>query len=146
MVAYKRAAPQLLHELARLLSQHKWGEKGRVPHGIVNILNCSWQDLTAGASIQEQSGKEKSHIVLKLHEAQVSPDGEREAGRRNSCVVEDVVRGPQAGAKPRVKKRKHRGNIKPWVTLLWKPISARKDNNFNGKLKWLKNTHGMSKV
>ncbi|XP_029910574.1 uncharacterized protein C3orf20 homolog [Myripristis murdjan] len=47
--AYKRAAPHLLNELACLLSQHKWTEEGRIPHGLVNILNYSWQDLTAGA-------------------------------------------------------------------------------------------------
>lgn len=42
---YKSQAPQLLNELSHLLSQHK----ERIPWGIVNILDCSWEDLTAGA-------------------------------------------------------------------------------------------------
>ncbi|XP_076588544.1 uncharacterized protein LOC143321789 [Chaetodon auriga] len=120
MDAYKRAAPHLLNELARLLSHHKWCEKGCIPHGIVNILNYSWQDLTAGASIQEQRCKEKS-TFLKLDEArsrQVSPDEKREAGQRGSCAVEGVK--PQVSSNPRVKKRKqshHRAHNSATISL-----------------------------
>ncbi|XP_017261181.2 uncharacterized protein LOC108229962 isoform X2 [Kryptolebias marmoratus] len=53
--AYKRAAPRLLDELARLLSRHRWSEVGAVPHGIVNILNESWDELTVGASPRSTS-------------------------------------------------------------------------------------------
>ncbi|KAJ3596659.1 hypothetical protein NHX12_003063 [Muraenolepis orangiensis] len=48
MEAYKDAAPGLLRELAGLLSRYQWHEEGCVPRGLVNILNCSSQDLTAG--------------------------------------------------------------------------------------------------
>ena len=48
---YKHAAPQLLKELACLLAQHRWTEERCIPHGFVNIFNCSWRDLTsAGVS------------------------------------------------------------------------------------------------
>ena len=47
MGAYKDAAPELLGELGSLLSQYQWHEEGCIPRGLVNILNCSSQDLTA---------------------------------------------------------------------------------------------------
>nr|XP_046248964.1 uncharacterized protein LOC124061324 isoform X3 [Scatophagus argus] len=108
MDAYKRAAPQLLNELARLLSQHNWAEKRCIPHGIVNILNYSWEDLTLGAvhlKSQDQTDKRgDSTGSLKMDEPpsrQVSANHGREAGERNSCVVEKSVR-----SKPRVKQHK----------------------------------------
>ncbi|XP_035520938.1 uncharacterized protein LOC118330497 [Morone saxatilis] len=118
MDAYKRAAPRLLNELAHLLSQHKWTEKGCIPQGIVNILNYSWHDLTAGAAARskgpEQADKRgKFKGSLKLDEArsrQVSSAGDRrEAGERNSCAVGNdgpSVRKPQVSSNPRVKKHK----------------------------------------
>ncbi|XP_034001911.1 uncharacterized protein LOC117494975 isoform X2 [Trematomus bernacchii] len=120
MDAYQRAAPLILNDLARLLSQHKWTEEGRIPHGIVNILNCSWKDLTAGSvhfkSPEQAAEIRKSKDSGKLDESrssQVSAEDKREAGGRNSCVVENgspSVRKPQLSSNPRVKKRKHSSN------------------------------------
>ncbi|XP_055078188.1 uncharacterized protein C3orf20-like [Periophthalmus magnuspinnatus] len=31
--------------------QHKWSAEGRLPHGLVNILHYTWQELTAGARL-----------------------------------------------------------------------------------------------
>lgn len=111
MDAYKRAAPHLLNELARLLSQHKWSEKACIPQGIVNILNYSWQDLTAGAShlkSPEQTDQPESKGSLKFDEArprEVSSGADkRKAGERSSCVVEND--SPSVSSNPRVKKRK----------------------------------------
>ncbi|XP_054475567.1 uncharacterized protein C3orf20-like [Anoplopoma fimbria] len=119
--AYKRAAPQLLNEVARLLSQHKWTEEGRIPHGIVNILNYSWRDLAAGSvhlKSQEEAGTRRKtpRGSVNLDEGssrQVSPKDKREAEERNSCVVGNAgpsVRKPQVSSNPRVKKRKHSSN------------------------------------
>ncbi|XP_034735566.1 uncharacterized protein C3orf20-like isoform X2 [Etheostoma cragini] len=122
MDAYKRAAPRLLNEVARLLSQHKWTEEGRtIPHGIGNILNYSWKELTAGSVFMrspEQTDKlGKSKGFLKLDEArsrQLSARCDtRQEGERISCVVENV--GPSVGktqlsSNPRTKKRKDNSN------------------------------------
>lgn len=120
MGAYKRAAPQLLNELARLLSQHKWTENGCIPHGIVNILNYSWQDLTAGAvhlkSPEQADKRGRSKGSLKPDDArsrQVSASDKRETEERNSCVVASVgpsARKPQVSSNPHVKKRKLKPN------------------------------------
>ncbi|KAK1887980.1 putative protein C3orf20 [Dissostichus eleginoides] len=118
MDAYQRAAPLILNDLARLLSRHKWTEEGRIPHGIVNILNCSWKDLTAvhfkspeqAAEIRKSKGSGK---LDESRSSQVSAEDKREAGGRNSCVVENggpSVRKPQLSSNPRVKKRKHSSN------------------------------------
>lgn len=48
---YKREAPLLLQELSVFLSQHK----GDFPQGIGNILDCSWEDLTAGAVVRRSA-------------------------------------------------------------------------------------------
>lgn len=45
---YKRDAPRLLNELSLVLSQLK----GPSPQGIANILDCTWEDLTAGALVR----------------------------------------------------------------------------------------------
>lgn len=120
MDAYKQAAPPLLNELARLLSQHQWKAVGCIPHGIVNILNYSWKDLTAGeaeySQRAEQTDKRKSKGSLKLDQArsrQVSGNDKREAGERNSCFVENVgpsVGRPQVSLNPRKKKRKQKSS------------------------------------
>ncbi|XP_029288830.1 uncharacterized protein C3orf20-like isoform X2 [Cottoperca gobio] len=115
MDAYKRAAPRLLNDLARLLSRHKWTEEGRIPHGIINILNCSWKDLSAGSvhfkSPEQTDKRRKSKGSVKLDESRhASANDKREAGERSACVVENVghsVRKPQFSSNPRVKKRKH---------------------------------------
>lgn len=120
---YKQAAPQLLNELARLLSQHNWTEEGCIPQGVVNFLNYSWQDLTAGAV--QPKGPEKtlqkrrrSKGSLKSGgespQRQVSASGKREtAGDRSPCVVGSAgssERKPQVSLNPRVKKRKQNSN------------------------------------
>lgn len=115
MDAYKGAAPQLLNELARLLSQYKWTELGRIPHGIVNILNYSWQDLAAGAVHLNSPEKTESRGYRKSEEArspQVSADDSREAGGRSSVSenVGDAVRKLQVSANARIKKGKQSHN------------------------------------
>lgn len=45
---YKRDAPLLLSELSLVLSRLK----GPSPRGIANILDCTWEDLTAGALVR----------------------------------------------------------------------------------------------
>ncbi|KAG7999636.1 hypothetical protein GBF38_000159 [Nibea albiflora] len=114
--AYKRAAPRLLHELACLLSRHKWTERGCIPHGIVNILNYSWHDLTAGAVVVAVPRGESQRGSQKLDEArasQVSANDKREAAERDSCDARNdcpPVRKPQVSSNPRVKKRKQNDN------------------------------------
>ncbi|XP_068458349.1 uncharacterized protein C3orf20-like isoform X2 [Clinocottus analis] len=111
LAAYKREAPQLLNEVARLLSQHKWTKVGRIPRGIVNILNYSRRGLTPG-SMPLKSLEWTDGGFGKLDEEegasrQVSAKDKREAGERDSRVVGDA--GP-SGRKPHVgsntKKRK----------------------------------------
>ncbi|KAI3371175.1 hypothetical protein L3Q82_023797, partial [Scortum barcoo] len=116
MDAYKRAAPQIINELGLLLSQHRWAEEGRFPHGIVNILNYSWQDLTAGAvrtksPEQADGGRGRSKGPLKVDDARMG--GKVEAGEKDLCVVEGVApsrRKPQVSSNPGLKKRKHKPN------------------------------------
>ncbi|XP_056454699.1 uncharacterized protein C3orf20-like [Gadus chalcogrammus] len=73
--AYKDAAPELLGELESLLSRYQWSEEGCIPRGVVNILNCSSQDLTAvvlesgkspfqGAHCAKHTLNLKSHIPV----------------------------------------------------------------------------------
>lgn len=143
MDAYKRAAPQLLNELAHLLSQHKWTEKGCIPRGIVNILNYSLQDLTAGAvrwNRPEQTEKPgESKGSLKLDEAR-PPNDKREAGEINSCFMENVgpsVRKPQVSSNARIKKRKQRGKLICGARCYGGPPLPENENK-DEKLKYLK--------
>lgn len=143
MDAYMRAAPQLLYELARLLSQHKWTEEGCLPHGIVNILNYSWQDLTAGAahlkSPRWTDRRQKSKESLKLNKAsrQVSADDEMEIGESNSSVghIAPPERKTQHSSNPRTKKRKSNSSRGKLVlgSKLWKSTSARKTKQQNNR-------------
>ncbi|XP_054865316.1 uncharacterized protein C3orf20 isoform X2 [Amphiprion ocellaris] len=112
--AYQRAAPQLLDELARLLSQHKWSEEGCIPRGVVNILNYSWHDLTAGAlhlrspNLTDKRRKSKGSPKLDRTPLQVSASAKEEAGERDGGVVGNdgsSDREAQLRSKPRVKKR-----------------------------------------
>ncbi|XP_056906795.1 uncharacterized protein C3orf20-like isoform X3 [Takifugu flavidus] len=48
---YKRDAPQLLNELSLVLSKLE----GPSPQGIANILDCTWEDLTAGALVSSRA-------------------------------------------------------------------------------------------
>lgn len=107
--AYKRAAPRLLNELACLLSQHKWTEKGCIPHGIVNILNYSWHDLTAGVVVPRRESQRGSQKLDEARSSQVSANDKREAAERDSCDARNV-RKPQVSSNPRVKKRKQNDN------------------------------------
>ncbi|XP_049430335.1 uncharacterized protein C3orf20-like [Epinephelus fuscoguttatus] len=135
MDAYKRAAPHLLNQLAHLLSQHKWTEEGRLPHGIVNILNYSWQDLTAGSvrlkSPEQTDTRRKSRGSVKLDESrQVSAKNKREAGERNSCAVESVGQSMRdVSSKPRVKKRKNNSNRAHNSTIVSLSISSNNCSN-----------------
>lgn len=118
--AYKRAAPQLLHELARLLSQYKWAEKTCIPRGIVNILNYSWQDLTAGTQTDKSRESKRSLELDKTRFRQASARGKTESRERSSCFVENVglsVVKQQVSSNKRIKRRKQRGK----VIFLWKP-------------------------
>ncbi|KAM9754804.1 uncharacterized protein ACNS7B_007558 [Menidia menidia] len=99
MDVYKRAAPQLLCDLARLLSQHLWSEKGCIPRGINNILNYSWDDLTAGASIhlkspteKEKRSKSKGCLKPKNISPTLSSTAKLENRERNQCTEGNVGR------------------------------------------------------
>lgn len=110
--AYKRAAPQLLHELAHLLSQYKWAEMTCIPRGIVNILNYSWQDLTAGTQTDKSGEAEGSLELDKALFRPASAHGKTKTIERNSCVVENVGLSAvkqQVSSNKRIKKRKQRG-------------------------------------
>lgn len=121
--AYKRAAPQLLNDLAHLLSQHKWTKKACIPRGIVNILNCSWQELTAGAVQQTSDKPGGPKGSLKLDEARspaVSDCDKKEAGKKNSVVVVEhvgpTVKKPHASSNPRMKKHKQNYKRGKWMS------------------------------
>ncbi|XP_036003652.1 uncharacterized protein C3orf20 homolog [Fundulus heteroclitus] len=95
MDAYRRAAPHLLKELAHLLSQHKWSEKDCIPRGIVNILNYSWHDLTAGASLRLRSPAamtEEQRRSLKTGKTprQVSAGAKEETGEGDPYIERQV--------------------------------------------------------
>ncbi|XP_026221181.1 uncharacterized protein LOC113165701 [Anabas testudineus] len=114
--AYKRAAPQLLNELAGLLSQNKWIVERYIPHGIVNILNYSWQDLTAGAKHSkgpDQTYKDQSRGSAQLDDTnpQLSAIDKKETERTNPCVVGNSERKPQVSSNARMKKRKQNSKI-----------------------------------
>lgn len=130
--AYKRAAPQLLHELAHLLSQYKWAEKACIPRGIVNILNYSWQDLTAGTQT-DKSGESKRSLELdKARFRPASAHGKTETGQRNSRLMEIVglsVGKSQVNSSKQIKRRKQRGKL----IFLWKP-GCTKNLNLRSKI------------
>lgn len=65
---YKRDAPQLLNELSLVLSQLE----GPSPQGIVNILDCTWEDLTAGAPVRSRAQTFKS--AEPVRKAPLNPD------------------------------------------------------------------------
>lgn len=65
---YKRDAPQLLNELSLVLSQLE----GPSPQGIANILDCTWEDLTAGALVRSRAQPLKS--AEPVRKAPLNPD------------------------------------------------------------------------
>lgn len=137
MEAYKRAAPQLLNDLARLLSQRKWSEERRIPHGTVNILNYSWHELTAGA-LTDKPPKSAGSRKLQQTARQVSAGAREEAAETNSCAAGSAgvtERKPQLT--PRVKtseqsssrgKKKEKKEEEYQATFLWKTLYAMKRN------------------
>lgn len=65
---YKRDAPQLLNELSLVLSQLG----GPSPQGIANILDCTWEDLTAGALVRRRAQTFRS--AEPVRKAPLNPD------------------------------------------------------------------------
>lgn len=114
--AYKQAAPQLLNELARLLWQHRWADERRLPHGVVNILNCSWHDLTAGAlrsnpKLTDKLPKSVGSPKLQQPPRQVSASGREETAEENPCAAGSAGftgRKSRVKLNPRVKKSEQR--------------------------------------
>lgn len=80
---YKRDAPLLLKELAVFLSQHQ----GKFPLGIVNILDCSWEDLTTGAVVRRSAAQ-----PLKPAEVRGAPRAVAAATVRKSPFQSDILR------------------------------------------------------
>lgn len=106
--AYKRSAPQLLSELARLLSLHNWAEECCIPQEVLGFLDYSWQDLCAGATllrIRKQTDKRRLPLKLGGAPRKVSTNGKTETGEGSVCPSE---RQTKVGANPRTKKRKER--------------------------------------
>lgn len=91
-----------------------------IPHGVVNILNYFWQDLTAGAKQlkgQDQTYKngterQKSRGSVKLDDTcrVLSANDKKETGRRNPCAVGKA----QVTSNTRMKKRKQSSRIGKW--------------------------------
>lgn len=92
MDAYKRAAPQLLNELAGLLSQNK--SVIYLPRGIINILNYSWQDLTSG--LMPLKGPEPTYKRPEIR-ACVNVGDEKDAEQSDPHVVGNCERTSEVG-------------------------------------------------
>lgn len=80
---YKREAPLLFKELAAFLEQHK----GEFPRGIVNILDCSWEDLTAGALVRRRAAQ-----PFKAAEGRAAPRAVTAAPVRRTPLHPDIPR------------------------------------------------------
>lgn len=106
--AYRRTAPRLLSNLAQILSQHKWSDGGRVPHGLVNILNYTWQELTAGARLLTQH-TDKPCMSLGPLNQDLSPRP-LSANQKREREVAPCQAKPQVSFNPSVKKRKSRSS------------------------------------
>lgn len=111
---YKRAAPQLLNELAHFLSQHKWTGRCCIARGVLNILNYTWHDVTAGM-VHLKSPEQTAHRRGKLGvtSRQVSAKSKRGAGERENQGVRRSVpseRKPQVNPNPCVKRRKQKSS------------------------------------
>ncbi|XP_016518635.1 uncharacterized protein LOC103154913 [Poecilia formosa] len=128
MDAYRRAAPHLLNDLARLLSQHKWSEEGRIPRGVVNILNYSWHDLTAGAAFRLRrpaTMTENRRRAKESPKAQKTPPGVsdgagEETGERNSGAARNAgsfLTKDTANQSERKEKRSSKGAIRISVSV-----------------------------
>ncbi|CAB1322686.1 unnamed protein product, partial [Coregonus sp. 'balchen'] len=108
MEAYKHMAPQLLSELGCVLLQYEGSEEGCIPHGLVNVLNYSWKDLTAGAvyakppwqlgvgSRSGDGGKPlKSKGSMNLDETLRQMTGKRKTKQKPSKVENGSEKQPQ---------------------------------------------------
>jgi len=147
MDAYKRAAPQLLGDLAHLLSRHKWSEKDCLPRGIVNILNYSWHDLTSGASLHLKGPTEtekrrtfKGSLKLERTAPQVSASAKKKTGERDRCVLGNVgcsERKSRVKSNPHVTERKQSYNrgkiITPWKLFLLEKKKRGKNRSLQEK-------------
>lgn len=80
---YRREAPLLLKELSTFLSLHK----GEFPQGILNILDRSWEDLTAGALVRR-----KTPQLPKPEESRLPPRLATSVPLRKSPFLSDVLR------------------------------------------------------
>ncbi|XP_055011673.1 uncharacterized protein LOC129409474 [Boleophthalmus pectinirostris] len=107
--AYKRTAPQLLSELAHVLSQHKWSAEGRLPHGLVNILHYTWQELTAGARLLPAPQHPEKHTKpLASSNIDLSPQPLSANQKRDREVATCQVKPQVSSTSARVKKKKSR--------------------------------------
>ncbi|XP_042157765.1 uncharacterized protein LOC112219161 [Oncorhynchus tshawytscha] len=106
MDAYKHMAPQLLSELGSVLLQYEGSEEGCIPHGLVNVLNYSWKDLTAGAVYVKPSWKlgvgsgdggkpRKSKGFMNFDETLRQMAGKRKTKQKPSKVENGSERQPQ---------------------------------------------------
>ncbi|KAK7891318.1 hypothetical protein WMY93_023281 [Mugilogobius chulae] len=122
MEAYKHRAPQLLSELAHVLSEHNWSDEGRLPHGLVNILHYTWQELTAGAQqlpASQHTERSKSRPSSNIDLPQ------RQQPLPTSSKPERALPKPGVGTGGRVKKRKSRSRQDRCATSLSSPFSTR---------------------
>lgn len=110
----EQVAPQLLDELAFILTKHKWGKRRRVPRGIENLLDESWKDLTAG----RDGAEEPEASPARSDEAQprqIPPgrdskvEGQRDRSPGPGRVGGSAARERQESANGEIKRRKQRG-------------------------------------
>ncbi|XP_043980449.1 uncharacterized protein LOC122835438 [Gambusia affinis] len=128
MDAYRRAAPHLLNDLAHLLSQHKWSEEDRIPRGIVNILDYSWHDLTAGAALRlrrpaamtENQRRPKESPETQKTPRRGSDGAKEETGERTSDVERNAgsfLTKDKANQSERKKKRSSKGAVRISISV-----------------------------
>ncbi|XP_063335470.1 uncharacterized protein C3orf20-like isoform X3 [Pelmatolapia mariae] len=94
----------------------RWADERRLPHGVVNILNCSWHDLTAGAlrsspKLTDKLPKSVGSPKLQQPPRQVSASGREETAEENPCAAGSAGftgRKWQVKLNPRVKKSEQR--------------------------------------
>lgn len=109
----EQVAPQLLDELAFILTKHKWGKGRRVPRGIENLLDESWKDLTAGRDgAEEPAGSPGRSDEAQPRQTPPGRDSKVEGQRDRSPagrVGGSAVRERQESANVEIKRRKQRG-------------------------------------
>lgn len=109
----EQVAPQLLDELAFILTKHKWGKRRRVPRGIENLLDESWKDLTAGLDgAEEPEGSPGRSDEVQPRQTPSGRDSKVEGQRDRSPagrVGGSAARERQDSASGEIKRRKQRG-------------------------------------